>query len=88
MEAEVGVRSCKPSNTEDCPQMVRGWDEAWKDPGAAGLGGRRDTSRYVCAESQASLCFGDPVRPVCQSLSFIALQMGLPGGGRTCQLKL
>lgn len=88
MEPEVGVRSYKPSSTEDCPQMVRGWDEAWKAPGAAGLGGRRDTSRYVCAESQGSLSFGNPVRSVCQSPSFIALQTGLPGRGRTCQLKL
>ena len=61
MEPEVGVRSCKPSSNEDCPQMVRGWDEARKAPGAAGLGGRRDSSRYVCAESQGSLSFGDPV---------------------------
>ena len=94
MEPEVGVRSCKPSSTEDCPQMVRGWDEAWKAPGAAGLGGRRDTSRYVCAESQGSLSFGDPV-----SLSVPELYSsadgtsrrgggGGRGGGRTCQLKL
>ena len=72
MEAELGVGSCKPSNTEDCPQMVRGWDEAWKDPGVAGPGGRTDTSRYLCAEFQGSW-IGDPGRSVCQSPSFITL---------------
>lgn len=83
MEPEVGVRSYKPSSTEDCPQMVRGWDEAWKAPGAAGLGGRRDTSRVPGIfefwwSSEVSLSVPE----------FYSSADGTSGRGRTCQLKL